>query len=173
MKTISVGKRWLLLVCLVVRLIMPEASAQGLAKPKGPVVLTVSGLITQHNVGATAAFDLAMLSALPQSLFWTKTPWQDSVTKFSGPSLRTLLAALGATGQSLRLFALDKYEANMPMSDVTQFEPLLAWRVDDKPLMVRTRGPLLVMYPFDRFPEINTEIYAGRSVWQLQRIVVQ
>lgn len=173
MKAVRMKLRYLLPVWIVASMMMPEVGAQNLTQPKGPVVLTVSGLIKQHNMGNKMAFDLAMLQALPQSQISTKTPWKDSVCSFAGPTLQTLLAAVGATGQSLHLYALDNYEAVVPLSDVVQYEPLLAWRVDDKTLTVRTLGPLRVMYPFDGFPEINTEIYAGRSVWQLQRIVVQ
>ena len=173
MKTVSVVLRLFCLCVLALGLMMPEANAQTLNQPKGPVVLTVSGLIGEHNAGNTAVFDLAMLKALAQAEFATKTPWQETVSTFRGPSLQTLLAAVGATGHALRLTALDKYEATLPLTDVKQYEPLLALQVDGKPLTVRSRGPVLVMYPFDRFPQINTDIYAGRAVWQLQRIVVE
>jgi len=172
MKIVSEVLRQFGVCVLALTLMMPEARAQRLAKPKGPVVLTVSGRISQHNAGTTAAFDMAMLKALPQAEFSTRTPWQDAVSTFRGPSLKTLLAVVGATGQVLRLSALHKYEASLPLTDVDQFEPVLVLQVDGKPLTVRSRGPVLVMYPFDRFPEINTDIYAGRAVWQLRRIVV-
>ncbi len=160
---------------LSLALMMPEAWAQtlALAKPKGPVVLTVSGRITQRNTAAAAVFDLAMLNALPVHQFATKSPWKEPVLTYSGPALKTLLQAVGAQGQSLRLVALDKYEASVPMSDVERFNPVLALRVDGTPLTLRTLGPVQMMYPFDHFPELNVELYAGRAVWQLQRIVVE
>lgn len=173
MKTVSGLLRLFCGVVWALVLMMPEVNAQTLAKPKGPVVLTVSGLIDQHNAGRNAVFDLAMLKALAQAEFTTKTPWQETVSTFRGPSLQTLLAAVGAHGHSLRLSALDKYEASMPLTDVNQYAPLLALHVDGKALTVRSRGPVLVMYPFDRFPEINTEVYAGRAVWQLKRMVIE
>jgi len=165
--------RLLSFALLGVSLIMPEAGAQVLAQPKGPALLTVSGHISRHNVGDTAVFDEAMLKALPAQELATRTPWEKTVMHFSGPSLKTLLAAVGAKGQSVRLAALDKYEAVVPMDDVRRFDPVLALRVDGRALIVRSRGPVRVMYPFDHFPELNTELYAGRAVWQLQRIVVE
>jgi len=161
------------LVLLVLSLIMPESRAQVLAKPKGPVVLTVSGQISQHNLGNTAVFDAAMLQALPVQELITRTPWEKNVMTFSGPSLKALLHTVGSRGKTIRLSALDNYEASVPMDDVTRFDPVLAIRVDGKPLTIRSRGPVRVMYPFDHFPEINIELYSGRAVWQLQHIVVE
>ena len=147
--------------------------AQALQKPTGPVLLTVSGLISQRNAGAAAAFDAAMLNALPESTITTKTPWHSTPARFSGPSLKSLLNAVGAKGQVLRLSALDKYEVSVPMSDVENFDPTLALRMDGTLLTIRSRGPVLLMYPFDKFSHIDTDVYYGRSVWQLLRIVVE
>lgn len=173
MKIVCLIKNLLVLGLFTFSAMMPEAGAQALAKPKGPVVLTVSGHIAQHNTADAAEFDLAMLNALPVHQFATKNPWKDPVMTYTGPALKTLLQAVGASGQTLRLVALDKYEAHVPMDDVARYNPVLALRVDGKPLTVRTLGPVQLMYPFDRYPEINVDLYSGRAVWQLRRIVVE
>ncbi len=152
---------------------MPVAHAQGLPKPSGPVLLTVSGLIGLHNAGNTAQFDAAMLNALPASQIATKTPWHGTVARFSGPSLKALLGAVGAKGKGLRLIAQDRYEVSIPMDDLENFGPVLALRMDGKELTIRSRGPVLLMYPFDAYPQIDTDVYYGRSVWQLLSIVVE
>ena len=41
-----------------------HAEAGSLSSPTGPVVLTVTGRITNTNAGKTAEFDMAMLEAL-------------------------------------------------------------------------------------------------------------
>jgi hypothetical protein len=161
------------LLAWLVALPVALAHAQSLPQPKGPVILTVGGHISVRNAGELAVFDAAMLNALQVHEITTKSPWKKAVMQFSGPSIRTLLKAVGAQGTSLKLAALDKYEASVPMEDVTKFDPVLALRVDGVALTVRTQGPVLVMYPFDNVPEINTDLYAGRAVWQLQRIVVE
>jgi hypothetical protein len=160
------------LVCMVA-FPLALAHSQGLPQPKGPVLLTVGGHISVRNAGELAVFDAAMLNALQVHEITTKSPWKKTVMRFTGPSIRTLLKAVGAQGTSLKLSALDKYEATMPMDDVTKFDPVLALRVDGVALTVRTQGPVLVMYPFDNVPAINTDLFAGRAVWQLQRIVVE
>lgn len=153
--------------------LMAPVNAQVLRKPTGPVLLTVGGLISQHNGPNVAEFDLAMLDALPASQIVTKTPWHSAPAKFSGPALKTLLNAVGSKGKSFRLTAQDRYETSIPIEDIESFGPILALRMDGKNLSIRSRGPVLLMYPFDRYPQIDTDIYYGRSVWQLIHIVVE
>lgn len=148
-------------------------AAQALPKPVGPVLLRISGSISQTNAPGAAEFDAAMLNALAGSQILTRTPWHPAPARFSGPALKTLLAAVGSSGKTLRLTALDRYEVGIPVEDVERFNPLLALRMDDKELTIRSRGPVLLMYPFDSYPQIDTDLYYGRSVWQLLRIVAE
>lgn len=147
--------------------------AQTLAKPVGPVVLTVTGLITQRNAGDAAEFDAAMLDALPKSEFTTSSPWHKMPAKFSGPALKTVLDAVGAQGKTLKMVALDKYEITVPVEDAYTRQPVLTRRIDDQLLTVRTKGPLFMMYPFDSSPQLKNDTFYSRSIWQLRRIVVE
>ena len=149
------------------------AQAQGLPRPSGPVILTVSGLITQRNSPEGAQFDIAMLRALPAMTLNTRTQWQSTPARFAGPSLKTVLEAVGAHGSQLQLLALDRFESRVPVSDMALYNPVVALYVNGQALKVRTLGPALLMYPFDQYPELNTDVYYSRCVWQLQRIVVQ
>lgn len=158
---------WLLAVLPLVTV------AQGLSKPTGPVVLQVSGKIALTNSGDLAEFDAAMLDALPVSHIATTTPWQKGVVSFAGPSLKTLLNAVGAHGQTLRMVALDDYTVQIPVDDAVQFNPVLSRRMNGVALKVRDRGPLFLIYPFDDRPALKNELYYNRSIWHLARIVVE
>jgi len=150
-----------------------QVHAQGLAKPLGPVVLTVSGQITQRNSPQGAQFDAAMLQALPALSFTTRSQWHNKPVTYSGVALSELLKAVGAQGSTLHLLALDQFEARVPVSDTARYNPMIALRADGRTLRVRTLGPALLMYPFDQYPELHTDVYYSRCVWQLQRIVVE
>ena len=72
---------------LLLALVVPPltaSAAETLTKPNGKVVLLISGGISRKNQGDVAAFDMAMLSGLPQRSFSTHTPWYPGLTKFSG-----------------------------------------------------------------------------------------
>lgn len=150
-----------------------QVQAQGLAKPLGPIVLTVSGQITQRNSPQGAQFDAAMLQALPALSFTTRSQWHNKPVTYSGVALNELLKAVGAQGSTLHLLALDHFEARVPMSDAARYNPMIALRADGQMLKVRTLGPVLLMYPFDQYPELHTDVYYSRCVWQLKRIVVE
>ena len=50
---------------------------------------------------------------------------------------------------------------------------LLARLLDDKPMAVRDKGPLFIIYPFDQHEELRTALYLSRCAWQLKAIEVQ
>lgn len=117
-----------------------------------------------------AEFTLAALAALPQHTVSTKTPWHDGVHSFSGPLLRDVLAAAQARADMGRFVALNDYKIDIPLEDAALYPVVLAIRLDGKPMLVRDKGPLFVMYPFDKHPELQKTKYFSRCVWQLQRI---
>jgi len=136
------------------------------------VVLTITGLLDNTNDAGKARFDMRMLEALPQHSFTTSSPWYKTPVKFTGPLLADVLKAAGARGVALNAVALNGYKVRIPASD-TSLGVVLARLVDDKPLSVRDRGPLFIVYPFDNAPELRTSTYYGRSIWQLNAIEVE
>lgn len=137
------------------------------APTKGRTVLTVL-----PPGGAAVDFDMAALEALPQQTFRTSTPWYPKPVSFTGPLLRDVLAAAGARGQTLRAVALNDYKVELPIADAARFDVIVARLLDGKPMPVRERGPLFIVYPFDTSVELKSEKYYSRSAWQLRRIEV-
>lgn len=146
-------------------------SAWALDPPTGPVVLTVKGAISNTNAGDTAQFDLAMLEALKGRKGAMETPWTEGTVTFEGPLLREVLAAAGAKGSSLKVRALNDYAADVPAEDA-ELDTILATKLDGKPMSVRDKGPLMLVYPFDLDPALYNEKYFSRSVWQIKEIEV-
>ncbi len=150
-----------------------HSNSPTLAAPKQAVILTVSGNVALRNGEEGALFDAAMIDALPMHSFRTATPWFKEAVTFRGPLLQDVLDAAGATGQALRLLALNDYAVTIPMDDVRKYAPLLARSIDGKQLGVRDKGPLFLIYPFDAQPDTRNDVYYSRSIWQLVRITVQ
>lgn len=136
-------------------------------------MLTVSGKVTRPNAGAVAQFDMPMLEALAQQDITTNTPWYSGPRTFTGPLLRDVLALAGAKGASLRAVALNDYEVSIPFEDVDRHDLVLARLLDGKPMPVRDKGPLFLIYPFDRKPELRVAQYFERCAWQLKTIEVR
>lgn len=147
--------------------LLGSTAAWALEAPKGKVILSVSGKLGATNRGDKAVFDLAMLEALPQKTFTTMTPWEKTPVKFSGPLLRDVLAAVKAQGNTLKAVALNDYKITIPLEDTQKFDVVLAHRMNDQPIPVRTKGPLFVVYPFDSNPALQSTVYYERAIWQL------
>ncbi len=148
-------------------------SAHALQPPSGKVVLTLSGHVGATNTANGAEFDMAMLEALPQTTFTSKTPWDRQVMKFSGPLLRDVLAAAKAKGTTLNAIAVNDYQTRIPASDADRFDMVLAHRMNGQPIPVRTKGPLFIVYPYDSQPELGSPVYKNRSAWQLREIKIE
>ena len=154
-------------------MLVGTAAAEGLPPPKGRVVLTVSGNISQANQGKVAAFDMAMLEALPQHSFTTRTPWYDRPVKFTGPLLSDILAATKAQGRQINASAINDYTIHIPVADAQMHGIIVARLLDDQPMAVRDKGPLFVIYPFDSKSELRSSVYYERSIWQLKRMSIE
>ena len=140
--------------------------------PEGPVVLSVSGKSGESAPGQAARFDMAMLERLPQTSFSTLTPWYAQPRKFTGPLLREVLAVAGVRGSLVRAVALNDYRVDIPFDDVQRYDVLLARLLDDKPMPVRDRGPLFIIYPFHQHANLRNVLYYTRCAWQLKAIEV-
>lgn len=152
--------------------ILFSVPADALEAPKGRVLLTVTGAIDDTNSASGAQFDLPMLEALPGRSGEMETPWTEGRTRFDGPLLRSLLDAVGAHGKALRVTALNDYSAEVPMEDATAFDTMLAVAMNGEPMSIRDKGPIFMIYPFDKNPELYNEKYFSRSVWQIKSIEV-
>lgn len=151
----------------------PLSGVQALEAPKGKVVLTVSGKLTKPNHGKDATFSMEMLEKMPQQTFTTKTPWYPMAVTFTGPLLRDVLAAAGASGKQISARALDDYKTLIPMSDAQNFDVILARQIDGKNLSIREKGPLFIVFPYDSKPELQGQVYLDRSAWQLKSLTIE
>lgn len=158
---------WAASLCLAAPL------AHALDKPADKVVLTISGQVSVVNDGKAAAFSMDMLGKLPQHTVSTKSPWYPAGAAFTGPLLRDVLAAAGAKGSKITAVALNDYKTTIPFEDALKHEVILARLMNGKPMPVRDKGPLFIVYPLDSKPELQSQVYYNRSAWQLSRLIVQ
>jgi hypothetical protein len=153
--------------------LLASGPARALEAPAGKVILTIRGSVTNANDSGAASFDLAMLQKLPSQTFSTKTPWFPQPRKFTGVTLQAMLDAVGASGTqsaSVKAIALNDYRVDIPLEDFTKHGAMLAYWVDDKPMTVREKGPLIIIYPFDDEPELRNALHYSRAIWQLRSL---
>jgi len=146
------------------------AAADSLAAPTGKVLLTVSGSVANHNAGDKAEFDFEMLQALGVSKIDTTTAWTKGKKMFEGVLLSSLIDAVGATGSTAEVIALNDYKVDIPVKDFADYPVILAYQMDGERLKVRDKGPLWIVYPEDENPELKNKQTQARWVWQVKAI---
>jgi hypothetical protein len=149
------------------------AAAESLPTPSGKPILSVSGNIAQTNAGAEAHFDRDMLEALGTVSFETTTPWDKERVRFEGVPLGRLLDRLGASGSRLIAVALNDYAAELPIGDVSKYDVLLALKRNGEYMPVRNKGPIFIVYNFDSDPELKSQKFYSRSVWNIAKLEVR
>ena len=147
-----------------------SAQAAELSMPEGPVLLTVTGEISNTSDGEAAMFDLAALRALGESEITTDTIWTEGDHVFTGVRLHDLLQHVGATGAEIAATAINDYTVTVPVSDATEGGPIIAYAMDGDLMSRRDKGPLWLIYPYASSSDYRTEVIYSRSIWQLDRI---
>lgn len=166
----SYASKVFLLGLISIVTLFSSAHAEDLAVPANDVVLTISGDISVRNVEDTAQFDLEMLFDIDAQIIETSTIWTEGVQKFQGVPLHVLLDCLDVTSGKILATAINDYTVEIPVSDVVEGGPMIAYKLNDELMSVRDKGPLWVVYPYDDSAEYRTEVVYSRSIWQLDRI---
>lgn len=116
---------------------------------------------------------LSDLKALPAASIETDLPEALQIEGhhvWTGVPLRVILSLLGPGISQIRLNALNDYSITIPVSDIESYNPLLAYSRDGQELAIRDKGPLIVIYPFGQYPELEQQVYLNRTIWQVGEI---
>ncbi len=146
--------------------------AANMASPVGRILLTVSGAIKVTNDGDAALFDREMMEGLDWRTIETYTHYTEGMQTFSGPTLASMMDTLGVNSGTLHATALDDYTIEIPVSDLNEHEIILAMDQNGKPMRVRDRGPIWVIYPAATEADVGPR-HISHSIWQLSSITVE
>lgn len=133
-------------------------------------------LVLRTSRSTESRCDLQALDQMPQKTLETQLPPSLGLSgshRWSGVALSHIAGLLGARPDAeVQLIALNSYAVSVPMRDLRRYDPVLASRRDGKPLSVRDKGPLILIYPFDQHAELDAQEYLNRSIWQVHEIRV-
>lgn len=121
--------------------------------------------------------DLQALEKLPAREIVTALPAAMGVPgehHWRGVSLRQLVERMGgAERHQIELTAMNDYAVRIPWSDLVRYDPVLAYSRDHQRMGIRDKGPLILIYPFDGHPQLKTQDYINRTIWQVNAISVR
>lgn len=142
--------------------------------PTGPVVLTISGDISNPNVGDTLQLDMPTLERLGLVEYSVDDQQAEGrVVTFRGPTLRSILdvAGVGPKATTLSARALNDYSVDIPISDANAYPVMVATTVDGARMPVEKYGPIRVVYPYGLY-DIDHNAHDPLWIWQLASIDV-
>lgn len=143
--------------------------------PTGDVVLTLDGKISQKNTGEALQFDMATLESIRVVEYKVDDPFIKKNILYSGVLLSDLLELAGAdkTATTLKLWALDDYSVDMKIADAMKWPIIIATKADGAYISLDQKGPLISVFPFNDFPEIDHLTYDNQWLWALAKITVK
>ncbi|MGP1274132.1 MAG: molybdopterin-dependent oxidoreductase [Caulobacterales bacterium] len=145
----------------------------------GPVVLVITGVdednrgtrtVTYEGLYAIYGIEVQTARGFTRpdlmSMSWRQMradfPVGGEVRLFDGPRLSDVLRAAGLEGASVRLTAMDGYEAEVPAELIARYEPILALRADGEPLAIGGLGPVMLVWPRrnqDALSDMNDDLW--------------
>ncbi|MGP9805010.1 molybdopterin-dependent oxidoreductase [Paracoccus sp. NSM] len=131
---------------------------------------SAASVLTVTHGGETHEFDIAALQQMGTIDVTTSTIWTEGVQHFTGIPLATVLNEVGITEGSVAATAINDYSVEIPLDEITEEYPVIAFHVDGQPISVRDKGPFWIIYPFDLAPEWRSEVNFSRSIWQLTKL---
>ena len=176
---------------------LAAAAQNGSKTAKGPILLTVSGLIGAGNRGPfdpaldqmmgkqkltfskAHVFDFGALTALPSITIKPTLEYDNKPHTLSGPLLMDVMKACGVkAGDKTALFlrAVDGYAAQISAAEAGRRRFIVATHLDGRPMALGGLGPLWAVYDADRFPDMAakkvTERF-GSCPWATYHIEVK
>jgi len=151
------------------------AAQHGPGALRGPVLLTVSGLIGAGNRGPmdpaldqmmakqkivftrAHVWDFAALAALPAHTIKPTLEYDGKPHTLKGPALIDVMAACGVKVSDKTAFfvrAVDGYAAHLPAAEAVQRRFIIATHLDGRPMALGGLGPLWAVYDADRYADM-------------------
>lgn len=142
-----------------------DAGSQSNGSPKGMVILTIAGDISQTNRGPmnekqdaffkyheiefdrAYQLDQAILDRLKQGSVKVNPPQRDGPVVLRGALLSEVFKLVGADeGASIRTVALDGFSTEISAEQLKAHDWILVSTVDGNPLVIGAEGPLWMVY---------------------------
>ena len=142
--------------------------------PASPV--SAEAILSVILNGEKVSVDRGDFQSLKTRTITTGTDWTDGEKTFKGPLVRDVLEFAGlkiGMPETVSAKAANDYSVEIPGEDFTKYDVILATEMDGKPLTLRDKGPLWIVYPRDDHAELDDPIFNARWIWQLVELGVK
>ena len=137
----------------------------------GDVILTVTGKIGTTNGDKQIVMDRDMIESVGQVEYKVTDPFETKDYVYRGPLMSDLLDLwkVSSDATTMQVIALDDYAVKVPIADLRKYPVLFALQQDGQYMPVSTRGPAMLVFPYNNF-EFNQTVYNDYWAWQIKAI---
>jgi hypothetical protein len=130
--------------------------------------------ITTPDTKITHHINIEEMKTLFPAQEWDiKLPWLHDSAHFTGFKLTDLLKHFNVSqAQRVSFCALNGYTVTVSMDNINQYQPIIAYYMNNKEMPIRSKGPFWFLYNLDIFPELNNNQYLAHMIWQLKEIQI-
>lgn len=89
---------------------------------------------------------------------------------FKGPLLRDFLAMAGVKSSRIEILAYDNYFVQIERTYWHDYDTIMATERNGATMKIRDKGPLWLVFPWDKHPELRNERFYNLSIWQIKEI---
>jgi hypothetical protein len=149
-------------------------AGQAIPAPTGDVIVTVTGKIGTKNTADSIQMDLPTIESVGLVDLKVKDPFDNVPRVFRGVVMSDLLDLwkVDAAATTLGITALNDYKVDVPISDLRKYPVIFALQQDGQYMPVSTRGPAMLVYPYDNF-QFDPKKYNDYWIWQIKSIEVK
>jgi len=129
--------------------------------------------VTSVGGEVLATFNQSSLEALGATEIETETPWTEGVVSFKGVSVKKILSEVDASDRDVTGLAIDDYAASLSAEVIEKYDPIVATRMNDKPMTIENKGPFWIMFDFDDIPSEMSIEMRSLAVWHLNELELE
>lgn len=112
--------------------------------------------------------DISILESLGTVSYSVDDPYELTDVEYEGVLLSVLFEQFGgAESKSVTILAIDDYTQTIPRDHIEKWPLLLALKANGSYSPRSHRGPVMIIYPYDQYPELDPTIYDPFWVWQI------
>ena len=115
--------------------------------------------------------DRNILESLGMIKYSVDDPYENKSIEYEGVLLKNLFDQFGGEGSTeVAITAIDDYQQVIPRADAEKWPIILALKVDGAYAPKDHRGPSLIVYPYNDFPELEPTAYDQFWIWQIKNM---
>lgn len=151
--------------------VLPRTTHAGdpMPAPNGNTIVEITGMGTGSS---PIDIGVSQLESLGTVKFSVDDPYELTDVEYEGVLLSTMFEQFGGSeSDSVTISAIDDYSQVIPREHTEKWPVLVALKSGGAYVKRDHRGPAMIIYPYDQYPELDSTTYDPFWVWQISHIV--